>query len=231
MPGEHPQLILGVPGSTLGVALFVLPIAFGVSMLAFRAWKPARRPILLGSALIVFGVIGWWAAFALAADKVLTVTEPTTALDCNFSLLVQCGTNLVSWQGSVFGFPNPLLGVAGWVAVLFVGAAVLLGARLAPWFWLVFNVGVAGALALVIWLISQSIFVLGTLCPWCMVTWAVTIPLFWMVTLWNAKRGHFGTAIRRAIGPAYSWAPFISLASYIVVAVLAQLRLDVLLYL
>ena len=34
-----------------------------------------------------------------------------------------------------------------------------------------FNLGVAAALVFVFWLIYQSIFVLGTLCPWCMVTW------------------------------------------------------------
>ena len=30
--------------------------------------------------------------------------------------IVQCGTNLSSWQGAVFGFPNPIIGLAGFVA-------------------------------------------------------------------------------------------------------------------
>lgn len=228
--GESP----GLPIWTFGVVLFVLPIAFGTAMPArtdAARSSPHQRPIVFGVALVIFGVIGWWAAFALSIDKVLVSTEPNRDLDCNFSFLVQCGANLVSWQGSVFGFPNPLLGLAGWTAVVFVGIAVLIGARFAPWFWITFTVGVVGALAFIVWLITQSIFVLGTLCPWCMVTWAVTIPLFWMVVLRSAKGGHFGAAIRRAIGPAYGWVPFITVASYIVIAVLAQLRLDVLLYL
>ena len=46
-----------------------------------------------------------------------------------------------------------------------------------------------------IWLIGQSIFVLGTLCPWCMLVWLVTIPLFWVVTLRNAREGVFGSRL------------------------------------
>ena len=64
-----------------------------------------------------------------------------------------------------------------------VGVAILAGARFARWFWWLFELGVAGAFVFVIWLIGQSIFVLGTLCPWCMVTWVVTIPTFYAVTL------------------------------------------------
>ena len=35
------------------------------------------------------------------------------------------------------------------------------------------------------WLIFNSLYRIGALCPYCMVVWAVTIPLFWYVTLRN----------------------------------------------
>lgn len=35
----------------------------------------------------------------------------------------------------------------------------------------------SAAFVFVIWLFTQSVFSLSTLCPWCMVVWAVTIPL------------------------------------------------------
>ena len=79
-----------------------------------------------------------------------------------------------------------------------VGVGLLAGARFARWFWIAFNLGIAGALAFVIWLIGQSIFVLGTLCPWCMLVWIVTIPLFWVVTFRNLARGR----LRRERGRA-----------------------------
>ncbi|CAN5289118.1 vitamin K epoxide reductase family protein [soil metagenome] len=186
-----------------------------------------RRPWIFAVFLIVTGALGWWAAFSLTLDKFAVLENPEADLDCNFSLLVQCGVNLSSPQGAVFGFPNPLLGLGGFVAPIAIGVGLLAGARFARWFWVAFNVGVAGALAFVIWLIAQSVFVLGTLCPWCMLVWSVVIPLFWAVTARNLAAGAFG---ERALGAGrfiQSWIVPIVIVSYAVVALLAQVRLDV----
>jgi uncharacterized membrane protein len=189
-----------------------------------------KRPVALAIFLIVAGVVGWYAAFALTVEKFVLLTDPTEALGCDFSVLVQCRANLESWQGSLFGFPNPIIGLAAWIAPIVVGVALLSGARFARWFWLLFNLGAVAALAFVIWLISQSVFVLGTLCPWCMVTWSVTIPLFWAVTLYNLKSGNIpgSEGVRRIAGGLYGWIPAITIGCYLVIAVIAQLRLDVL---
>jgi len=186
-----------------------------------------RRPWILAIFLIVTGGLGWWAAFSLTLDKFALLADPDAALNCNFSVLVQCGANLNSWQGEVFGFPNPLIGLGGFVAPIAVGVALLAGAGFAGWFWIAFNVGLAGALAFVIWLIGQSIFVLGTLCPWCMLVWLVTIPLFWVVTLRNAREGVFGSGLSRIGSVLTPWIVPITVVCYLIVALLAQVRLDV----
>lgn len=195
------------------------------------AASPARRPLVFALTLIVTGIVGLWSSFALTIDKILVLTDPAADLDCNFSVLVQCGVNLQSWQGSVFGFPNPIIGLVGFTAVIVVGASLLAGARFASWYWVLFNVGVLGAYVFVCWLQYQSIFNLGTLCPWCMTTWAATIPLFWAVTLWNAREGHLGRALRPAGRALYGWVPLITVLNYVLIAVVAQVRLDVLGYL
>ena len=189
-----------------------------------------KRPVALAVFFIVAGVVGWYAAFALTLEKFTTLTDPSEALGCDFSVLVQCRANLESWQGSLFGFPNPVIGLAAWIAPIVVGVALLSGARFARWFWVLFNLGVLAALAFVVWLISQSVFVLGTLCPWCMVTWSVTIPMFWAVTLYTLKTGVWpvGDRVRSAAASLYAWVPALTVGSYLVVAVIAQLRLDVL---
>lgn len=189
-----------------------------------------KRPTGLAVFLIIAGAIGFAAAFQLTLDKVHLLENPNAQLSCNFSVLFTCGVNLASWQGSVFGFPNPLIGLAAWSVVITIGMAILAGARFSRWFWIGFNLGVAGAIAFVIWLIAQSIFVLGVLCPWCMVTWSVTIPTFFAVTLYNLKSGHIPStaSVRRVAAGAYSWIFVISIACYIAVAVIAQLRIDVL---
>lgn len=192
-----------------------------------------RRPIAYAITLIVAGVVGWIAAFSLTIEKFALLADPNASLSCDFSILVQCRANLESWQGSLFGFPNPILGLTGWVAPIVVGVALLAGARFDRWFRILFTAGVVAALAFVVFLITTSVFVLGTLCPWCMVTWAAVIPTFWLVVLGSLRDGTITSngRVRSTAATLSSWVPAITALSYIVIAVIAQLRLDVLAHL
>ena len=190
---------------------------------------PARSRVM-AAWLVLAGIVGWWAAFSLTMERLHLLMDPDATASCDFSILVQCTANLQSWQGSVFGFPNPIIGLAGWVAPIVVGMAMLAGARFARWFWWLFELGMLFAFGFVIWLVVQSIFVLGTLCPWCMVTWVVTIPTFYVVTLHVLRIGAVPApaGVRRAAGTLMGWVPLFAIVSYAIVAVLAQVRLDVL---
>jgi uncharacterized membrane protein len=192
--------------------------------------RSGTRPTALAVWLIIAGAIGWWAAFSLTMERLNLLVDPDAILGCDISPLVQCGKNLESWQGSVFGFPNPILGLTGWMAPVVVGVAILAGARFARWFWWLFGLGLTFAFCFVIWLVGQSIFVLGTLCPWCMVTWAVTIPTFYATTLHILRTGILPSprSIRDGADRLMSWVPLLAVLSYAVIAVVAQLRLDVL---
>ncbi|GIT81429.1 hypothetical protein LLS1_30980 [Leifsonia sp. LS1] len=196
------------------------------SVLAARS---TRRPRLLAAWLIVAGAIGLAAAFLLTLDKLQMLRDPNAHLTCSFNVLIGCATNLASWQGSLLGFPNPLLGLVGWTATIAMGVAILASRDgFARWFWLAFNAGVVLAMALVVFLITASLTVLNVLCPWCMVTWSVTIPTFWAVTLYNLKTGVIPVPerVRRVCSVLYGWVPLITVGCYAVVAVLAQIQLD-----
>ena len=194
-----------------------------------------QRSRSLGIALffIIVSAIGLLAAFVLTVEKLQQLQFPDSKPSCDFGLVVQCGKNLASWQGSLFGFPNPTLGLIAWPVVMATGVAILAGAHFATWYWRAFNVVAGLALVFVIWLISESIFTLGTLCPWCMVTWAVVIPLLWVTTFWNLKNGVWGSSDRaRVIGARLlGWTPTFIFLSFLTIALLAQFRLDVLSYL
>lgn len=188
------------------------------------------RPTGLAVWLIIAGVIGWIAAFALTMERLHLLADPDAIASCDLSPLVQCTANLDSWQGSVFGFPNPILGLAGWIAPIVVGVAILAGARFARWFWWLFEAGMLFAFGFVIWLIGQSIFDLGTLCPWCMVTWVVTIPTFYAVTLHILRSGIVTVprGVRTASERLMGWMPLLAVGSYAIVAVIAQVQLNAL---
>jgi uncharacterized membrane protein len=186
----------------------------------------AKRPVAFPVFLILAGLVGLTAAFALTLEKIHKLLHPEEAASCDYSVIVQCGKNLASWQGSLLGFPNPIIGLMAWSVVITIGVGILAGARYANWFWRGLNIGAAGALVFVIWLFSQSVFVLGTLCPWCMVTWSATIPLFWVVTFWTMKQGVWGTKVQKIGSTLLSWVVIIVLVSYLIEAVIAQLVLN-----
>lgn len=174
--------------------------------------------------------MGLIAAFALTLDKFAVLENPAVILGCNRSVLVQCSVNLKSAQGSAFGFPNPLLGLMLFPAPIIVGVASLAGVRFPRWFWAAFNIGMAFAIGFVAWLMSVSVWVLGTLCPWCMVVWSVVIPMSLGTTLYNLREKNLplGDGVARLAGKAYGWMPIITLVVYVIFAVIAQVRLDVL---
>ena len=193
-----------------------------------RTQRRARTPWGFAIWLIVAGVIGEIAALSLTLEKIEKLIDPSHEASCDFNILLQCSANLESWQGSVFGFPNPILGLVGWMAPIVVGFALLAGARFARWFWLLFTAGITFALGFVIWLVSQSIFDLGTLCPWCLVTWAVTIPTFFVVVSRMLGDGVLSASERaRALGRTLMmWVVPITIVGYGIILLLAQLELD-----
>lgn len=142
--------------------------------------------------LLVGGVIGLAAAFVLTVEKFALALDPAYAPTCSINPVLNCGSVMDTPQASAFGFPNSLLGIAGFAVVAAVGAALLAGAVFAQWFWSALQVGVTAAAVFVHWLIVQSLYDIGALCPYCMAVWAVTVPIFWYVTLRNLAQGAFG---------------------------------------
>ncbi|KZF06399.1 vitamin K epoxide reductase family protein [Rhodococcus sp. BGS-1C] len=147
--------------------------------------------------LLVGGLIGLTAAFVLTAEKFALALDPAYAPTCSINPVLNCGSVMNTDQASVFGFPNSLLGIAGFAVVAAVGAGLVSGAVFAQWFWGALQVGVTAAAVFVHWLIGQSLYEIGALCPYCMAVWAVTVPIFWYVTLRNLHRAGSTPALRQ----------------------------------
>lgn len=137
----------------------------------------------LGGLLLGGGLIGLLAATVLLVEKIELLKNPDYIPTCNINPILSCGSVMNTPQAAAFGLPNPVIGIAGFTAVAVVGAALLAGGEFHRWFQAATQVGVTFAVIFIHWLIYQSLYVIGALCPYCMVVWAVTIPLFWYTTL------------------------------------------------
>lgn len=136
------------------------------------------------------GIIGLLAAFILSVEKVELLKDPSFEPSCNINPILSCGSVMITPQAELFGFPNPFLGIIGFTAVAVTGFSLLAGAAYRRWYWRGLLAGVSLALIFVHWLIFQSLYRIGALCPYCMVVWSVTIPLFWYLLLYSFQKGY-----------------------------------------
>ncbi|MEE6261540.1 vitamin K epoxide reductase family protein [Plantactinospora sonchi] len=159
---------------------------------------------LVGWVLSVGGLLGGVAAFVLVVEKIALLRDPDYTPSCSINPILSCGSVMNTPQAEVFGFPNPLLGVAVFPLVVATGVALLGGIRLPRWWWLGLQAGTIFGIGLVHWLFFQSVYRIGALCPYCMVVWVVTITVFSYTTLYNLDRGHLRVpaAWRRAVAVA-----------------------------
>lgn len=142
--------------------------------------------------LIVLAGIGLIAATVLAAEEYHLLKNPSAPLACDINPLISCGAIMKTAESSVFfGIPNPLWGIPAFAGLITIGVMLALGAKPKQrWFWQGLQLGITLGIGFIFWLMYHSIFVLKTLCPWCMVTWSAMIPLFFYTTLYNFEQGH-----------------------------------------
>ncbi|WP_380283806.1 vitamin K epoxide reductase family protein [Kitasatospora purpeofusca] len=154
---------------------------------AARRTYGASRPFAL--LLVIGGALGLFASVVLTLDKIRLLKDPSYVPNCNINPIISCGSIMRSDQAEAFGFPNSLLGLAGFAVVIAVGAGLLAGATYRRWFWLGLQAGTVFGIGFVTWLMYQALYRIGALCPYCMVVWAAMIPLFWYTTLHNLRSG------------------------------------------
>jgi uncharacterized membrane protein len=135
--------------------------------------------------LMIGGFIGIAASIELIVQKIAVLSNPDFVPNCDINPVLSCGSVINTAQAAIFGFPNPVLGVIGFTIVIMFGALLFAGVELPRSMWLGLNIGALAGMFLIIWLVGQSLYVIGALCPWCMVVWAITIPIFWQVTTDN----------------------------------------------
>ncbi|WP_370493748.1 vitamin K epoxide reductase family protein [Mycobacterium sp. pW045] len=126
---------------------------------------------------LIAGVIGLAASVTLTVEKIRLLTDAAYVPSCNLNPVLSCGPVMATPQASVVGFPNPLLGIVAFTVVVVTGVLAVTKVPLPHWYWVGLAIGTLGGAGFVHWLIFQSLYRIGALCPYCMVVWAVTMLL------------------------------------------------------
>lgn len=131
--------------------------------------------------VLVAGALGLAAAVTLTIEKIEILIDPNYVPSCSINPVLSCGSVMITPQASAFGFPNSLIGIVAFSVVVVTGVLAIARVRLPRWYWGGLAVGTLLGAAFVHWLIFQSLYRIGALCPYCMVVWAVTITLLVVV--------------------------------------------------
>ena len=132
--------------------------------------------------VLIAGVIGLVSSMTLTVEKIDILANPAYIPSCNINPILSCGSVMVTPQASALGFPNPLLGIMAFTVVVVAGVLAVAKVPLPQWFWIGTTAGLLVGAVFVHWLIFQSLYRIGALCPYCMVVWVVTITLLVVVS-------------------------------------------------
>jgi uncharacterized membrane protein len=100
--------------------------------------------------LVVGGIIGIFASIELIIQKIAVLSNPDFVPNCDINPVLSCGSVISTEQASLFGFPNPVLGVIGFTAVIMFGALLFAGVELPRSMWLALNFGTLAGIVFVI---------------------------------------------------------------------------------
>lgn len=142
--------------------------------------------------IMICGIIGLLASFMLAVETIEYIKDPSAPLACNINPIVSCSSVIDTPQGQILGFMNPLIGVVGFSMLIVFGLAVLYKAKFPKWVWMAAQATSLLTIALIHWLIYNSVYVLGSLCPYCMVVWVISMPIALHITIRNVNEGLLG---------------------------------------
>ncbi len=146
--------------------------------------------------MLISSLLGLTASLVLSIDAVVLAADPNAALSCNISSTISCAKVGVTWQANLLGFPNAFIGLIAEPVVITIAVAALGGVRFPRWFMntamAVYSIGLAFAY----WLFFQAYFVIGAMCPWCLLITATTTTVFMSLLRVNLADNTLGLSAR-----------------------------------
>ena len=146
--------------------------------------------------MLVSSILGLIASLVLSAEAITLAADPTAGLSCDISSKISCSVVGVSWQANLLGFPNAFLGLISEPVVITVAVAALGGVRFPRWFMATAQAFYFIGFAFAIWLFFQAYFVIGALCPWCLLVTVTTTLVFASITRVNLLDNNLGLSPR-----------------------------------
>lgn len=140
--------------------------------------------------MLISSIASITASLVLSIDAIELAKNPNSKLACNINAIISCGKVAVSWQSNLLGFPNAFLGLICEPVVITLAVAGLVGVHFPKTFMRIATSVYFIGLVFAFWLFTQSYFVIGAFCPWCLLVTFTTTTVFSSMFKVNALEGN-----------------------------------------
>lgn len=137
--------------------------------------------------MLVGSVLSLLASFVLSVEAIELAKNPNANVSCSINVVLNCATVNNHPTGTLFGFPNSFIGMMAEPIVITVAIAGLAGVRFPRLFMFVAQIFYTLGLVFALYLLYASMFIIGALCPWCLLVTLTTILVWFAITRYNLR--------------------------------------------
>lgn len=178
--------------------------------------------------MLVGGLGSLLASFVLSVEAIELALKPDAVLNCSINVVINCATVALHPTAHLLGFPNSFFGLMAEPIVITIAVAGLMGVVFPRKFMVLAQIGYSFGLIFAIYLFGISFFVIGALCPWCLLVTATTMFEWFAITRYNIRednlylKGKFRDKARSFIENDYDKLVLFSMIMVIVVMILIK---------
>lgn len=152
--------------------------------------KKLRDDRWIFTSMLVGAILSLTAAFVLSVESIEIAKNPNAVLSCSINIVLNCATVAAHPTANTFGFPNPFIGLMTEPVVITVAIAGLAGMRFPRWFMATAQVFYTAGLLFALYLMYVSMFIIGALCPWCLLVTLTTVLVWFAITRYNLRENN-----------------------------------------
>lgn len=149
--------------------------------------------------MLIGAICSLIASFVLSVEAIQLAADPNAILSCSINIILNCAKVGLHPSAQLFGFPNSFLGLIAEPIVITVAIAGLSGVKFPRLFMFAAQIFYTLGLFFAYYLFATSYFVIGALCPWCLLVTATTTFVWFAITRYNIRENnlYFSKAVSK----------------------------------
>ena len=152
--------------------------------------KKIRDDRWIFASMLVGAILSLIASFVLSQEAVELARNPDAILSCSINIVLNCATVGLHPSATLWGFPNSFLGLMAEPVVITVAIAGLAGVHFPRRFMFVAQICYTLGFIFAYYLFYTSFFIIGALCPWCLLVTATTTFVWFAITRYNIRENN-----------------------------------------